>query len=604
MIQYMSNKITKEEFAEKYLKEGIGFQTRIKDRLLAFGLKENKCEICGLSEWQGKPLVIQVHHINGNRNDNRLENLQMLCPNCHSQTENYQSKNTHRYNGKDKICLNCGKPFISKYGDHKFCSNECNKLYHIKTQRTKETPYSKEYLQELCNKYNTLDEIGFILHRTKGTVKRYLLVHGLFEDFMRKRNFHTTPVLQYDTDMNFIKEWPCVADAQETLNICHINLVCKGKRKSAGGFFWKYKENDSSFCKKDIQQEVYKNAPDDVTVLQYDIEGNFICEYATVEEASQATNTNKTSIILCLQGKHTQANHYIWKYKNGDIVQHIDSPKIDTITRTPVVMYDIKGNIVNEFPSIKEAASITGVSRSGINQCLRGSTKSAGGYIWKYKNYSKIPLSKEVANRPLPTKIFKTKVAVLQYDLDGYFIKEFETITDAARESGVLPSNIEECIKGKRDRAGIFMWKLKTEDFLLQIAPYKSRPRNAKVILQYDRNGKFVKEYLTMEDAINECNISRCILMKCLSNPNKSYNNYVWRYKKGNGITQEIDISDIIFDSKYNAPVVKCDLFGNILQEYPSVFAASKETGLSRTHINNSIAGHSKQLDNFIWKYK
>ena len=67
--------------------------SRIKKRLIKEGLKEDKCEICGISEWQGKPLSLQLHHINGVNNDHRIENLQILCPNCHTQTDNYGSKN-------------------------------------------------------------------------------------------------------------------------------------------------------------------------------------------------------------------------------------------------------------------------------------------------------------------------------------------------------------------------------------------------------------------------------------------------------------------------------------------------------------------------------
>ena len=65
----------------------------IKRRLLNAGIKENRCEECGLAEWRGRPLSMALHHINGDGSDNRLENLQMLCPNCHSQTENFAGRN-------------------------------------------------------------------------------------------------------------------------------------------------------------------------------------------------------------------------------------------------------------------------------------------------------------------------------------------------------------------------------------------------------------------------------------------------------------------------------------------------------------------------------
>ena len=55
-------------------------------------LRGRKCECCGLEEWYGKPINLEIHHINGVRSDNRLENLQLLCPNCHSYTENWRGR--------------------------------------------------------------------------------------------------------------------------------------------------------------------------------------------------------------------------------------------------------------------------------------------------------------------------------------------------------------------------------------------------------------------------------------------------------------------------------------------------------------------------------
>ena len=52
----------------------------------------NYCEVCGLTEWLNKPIPLEIHHINGNNTDNRLENLQLLCPNCHALTNNYRGR--------------------------------------------------------------------------------------------------------------------------------------------------------------------------------------------------------------------------------------------------------------------------------------------------------------------------------------------------------------------------------------------------------------------------------------------------------------------------------------------------------------------------------
>ena len=80
----------------QYLKKGVNVSSfKLKNKLLNEGIKEHKCEnpLCGLTEWQGKPIPLELHHINGDNTDNRLENLQLLCPNCHAQTETYGGKN-------------------------------------------------------------------------------------------------------------------------------------------------------------------------------------------------------------------------------------------------------------------------------------------------------------------------------------------------------------------------------------------------------------------------------------------------------------------------------------------------------------------------------
>lgn len=71
--------------------------SKLKHRLLREEVLENRCNICRLlPKWNGKPLSLQLDHINGISNDNRLENLQIVCPNCHTQTETYAGRRLRR----------------------------------------------------------------------------------------------------------------------------------------------------------------------------------------------------------------------------------------------------------------------------------------------------------------------------------------------------------------------------------------------------------------------------------------------------------------------------------------------------------------------------
>jgi DNA-binding CsgD family transcriptional regulator/5-methylcytosine-specific restriction endonuclease McrA len=75
----------------------------LKYRLIREGLKDGRCERCGIADWLGAPLSLALHHINGDRHDNRLENLELLCPNCHSQTDTYAGRNGRQWTNPPEV---------------------------------------------------------------------------------------------------------------------------------------------------------------------------------------------------------------------------------------------------------------------------------------------------------------------------------------------------------------------------------------------------------------------------------------------------------------------------------------------------------------------
>lgn len=94
----------------------------LKRRLYDFGLKARRCELCGQDEdWRGRRMALILDHINGVADDNRLENLQIVCPNCAATLDTHCGRNLERV----RKCPVCTKPFEPTARRHRFCSLQC-----------------------------------------------------------------------------------------------------------------------------------------------------------------------------------------------------------------------------------------------------------------------------------------------------------------------------------------------------------------------------------------------------------------------------------------------------------------------------------------------
>ena len=128
------------------------------------GVKEKKCESCGLDEWMGKPIPLELHHIDENRFNNKLENLKILCSNCHMQEHNYSNfkKNKNPNKNKETKTCQCGLQINLR-------STMCEKCWSIKNRRVERPPFNQLL--------NEVTEMGY-----SGTGRKY----GVSDNTIRK----------------------------------------------------------------------------------------------------------------------------------------------------------------------------------------------------------------------------------------------------------------------------------------------------------------------------------------------------------------------------------------------------------------------------------
>jgi hypothetical protein len=179
-------------------------------------------------------------------------------------------------------------------------------------------------------------------------------------------------------------------------------------------------------------------------VLQYDLEGNLIREWNSLNSASKFYKN--TNISSCCRGEAVTASGFIWRYKDEFI--DIDLNKLNYQKRK-VSQYDLQGNFIRSFDSIKEASS-HGFSEGNIQDCCVGRLKSSKGFIWRYSE----DLQPDVYNK-------KNVKSVLQFTISGEFIKEWNSIAMVSRELKIGGNSIVTCCKGKYKSAGGFIWKYK-----------------------------------------------------------------------------------------------------------------------------------------------
>lgn len=188
--------------------------------------------------------------------------------------------------------------------------------------------------------------------------------------------FRAKPVAQYSFDGDFIREWGCAMDVEKEAGINHGNIskCCNGNEKSAGGYQWRYYYGDKS----DI--EPIKSSDNRIKIDQYDLQGNFIKTYESINYLNKKYKYAPSNIRKCCDGKIQSAYGYIWR-------RHGDKPpkKYKNTHCKMIVQFDLDMNYIKVWKSIKEASDELKIPYSTIQECCnRKSSKSSNGFLWRY----------------------------------------------------------------------------------------------------------------------------------------------------------------------------------------------------------------------------
>jgi len=173
---------------------------RLKKRLVNEGLMEYKCNECGNEGWwKEKSMALVIDHINGINNDNRLENLRFLCPNCNSQTKTFCGRNVKR-KAKKIVCKDCGGK-LSPYSKTGFCIKCVSKYKKKKVKKYKNGSC------KICGKDIKRSKTGLCFKCCK--IKERRVKRPSYEQLMKEINETNYCVVgrKYNVTDNAIRKW-------------------------------------------------------------------------------------------------------------------------------------------------------------------------------------------------------------------------------------------------------------------------------------------------------------------------------------------------------------------------------------------------------------
>jgi hypothetical protein len=193
---------------------------------------------------------------------------------------------------------------------------------------------------------------------------------------------------------------------------------------------------------------------------------------------------------------------------------------------------------------------------------------------------------------------------VLQYTLEGVFMKKWKSTKEAAKSLGIPQGDISSCCLGKFRKAGGFIWTYPTSE-----TPTQRIIRDltkGKEVLQYSLEGVLLGEWKTIKTASEEIGLSSNNIVACCKGRSMSAGGFIWRYKVGT-IEPKIEVGKVGKTSgvlKRLKPVEQYTVDGTLIRKWMSIKEPGMKLNIHDSCISACLAGKQKTAGGFIWKYK
>jgi len=337
-----------------------------------------------------------------------------------------------------------------------------------------------------------------------------------------------------------------------------------------------------------------------VEIICYDLEGNFVREYSSLNEASEDVGVVANAIGQAINGGTKSAGGYQWAFKTLDYPTKVN-PYIIQNNGLPIGQYDLNGKLISSFESLLDAERKLGYSEGAIRAAMNRGSKIKGlnSFFVQYEKYQRI----EPKLDPFCAPLHGFAKSVVQLSPDGkFFINKFPSVKDAAQSLGKATGHISATCLGNRETAYGYKWIFESEFThelpVIRIEEVITKDHSKKVA-QYDLEGNFIKTFKSTAEASRITGIEQSNISTVARGLRSYTGKYQWAYVEKNGYPEK---AKVVISENIPKRILQLDKSTKAeLNVYKSVGEAAKMVNGSQSNISACINGRKKSAYGFLW---